>query len=143
MIFSEKIELVVRFSYLAVGVDKGWIPLHCLFQQIDCRYEVILWLITLRRSVDLAGCANIEIKGGDIFRGRLFYLVLLVRKNFGLQLISDGFGDFTLNGEHISKVAIVSLRPKMCVGSRVDQLRVYPDPVRGALHAAFEKMSDA
>ena len=43
-----------------------------------------------------------------------------------LQLLGDRFGDFALDREDVSQIAIVSLGPKMRVVARVDQLRVHP-----------------
>ena len=55
-----------------------------------------------------------------------------------MQLIGDGLGDLALDGEDIGQIAIISLRPKMRVGPRVDQLRIYSHTIGRALDAAFE-----
>jgi hypothetical protein len=44
---------------------------------------------------------------------------------FGVKLPSDFLCDLALDPEHVFQVAIVLFRPDMCIGARVDQLRVY------------------
>ena len=57
-----------------------------------------------------------------------------------LQLLSDRFGDFALDPEHVSQIASVGLRPEMRVVPGVDQLRIYPNLVCDALDAPFQHM---
>ena len=57
-----------------------------------------------------------------------------------MQLVGNGFGDFALDGEDIIDGAIVVLRPLVRIGPGIDQLRVHPHFVAGALHAAFQEM---
>ena len=47
-----------------------------------------------------------------------------------------------MNREHIREIAIVSLRPKMCIGAGVDELGVDPDTVVDSLDTAFEDVGD-
>ena len=60
-----------------------------------------------------------------------------------MQLIGDGFGNLALDRKDIGQIAIISLRPKVGISLRVDQLRIYPHPIGDALHAAFQQMSYA
>ena len=80
----------------------------------------------------------IEVEGGQVGSRRFFNRRFLVRRKPGLQLIGDGFGNLALNRKHIGQIAIISLCPKMRVGSRIDQLRINPHTVGRALHTAFE-----
>jgi hypothetical protein len=68
--------------------------------------------------------------------------ILLRGRELRLQLVGDGFGDLALNGEDIGQIAIVSLRPEMSVVAGVDELRVHPHLVGGALHAPLQQVSD-
>ena len=86
---------------------------------------------------------GVEIEGGQVGGGRLFDRRFLVRRELGLQLIGDGFGNLALDGKHIGQITIVGLCPQMRVGPRIDQLRVHPHLVGRPLHTAFEQMRDA
>ena len=59
-----------------------------------------------------------------------------------LQLLSDRFGDFALDSEHVSQIARVGLRPEMRVVPGVDQLRINSNLVCDALDAPFQHMGD-
>ncbi|HZD93605.1 MAG TPA: hypothetical protein VE133_05080, partial [Candidatus Sulfotelmatobacter sp.] len=59
-----------------------------------------------------------------------------------LQLFSDRFGDFALDSEHVSQIASVRLGPEMGVVPGVNKLRIYPNLVCDALHAAFKDMGN-
>ncbi len=61
-----------------------------------------------------------------------------------VQRDDDLAGDFALHRKQVvdREFAIVSLRPDMLVGRRVDQLHVDPDAIAGPLDAAFEDMGD-
>src|SRR5205085_8839346 len=68
---------------------------------------------------------------------------LITRRQFRLKLISDCFRDLALNGENISKIAIVSLCPEMGVVPRINQLRIYAHTIVCSLHATLEQMYHA
>src|SRR5204862_6839389 len=86
---------------------------------------------------------RVQIKRSDVGRRRLFNSTLLAWRKLGLELIGDGFCDFALNSENVGQSAIVSLRPEMCVGSRIDQLRVYSYAIASTLNASFQDMRHA
>ena len=69
--------------------------------------------------------------------------VAFARGKFRLKLVGDRFRDLTLNREYVVEWTIVDLRPKMPVSACIDELRVHSHFPAGALHAAFEQMSDA
>ena len=85
----------------------------------------------------------VEIKRNHVRSRRLFDLALFIRRELRLQLIGDGFCDFALNRENISQIAIVSLRPQMRIGARIDQLRVYSHTIANTLDASFHNIRDA
>ena len=117
--------------------------LHRFIQKLNCL--ALVWLgrraETCREEKGPRPAVKVESR--QICRRRLLNGFLLVRRQLRLQLIGDGFGDFALDGEDISQVAIVGLCPQMRVGSRVYQLRIYPNFVGSTLHAAFDDMSHA
>ena len=57
-------------------------------------------------------------------------------------MIGDRFSDLALNREHVSQIAIISLRPKMGVGAGVDELSVNANVIGRALHASFQQVRD-
>ena len=63
-------------------------------------------------------------------------------RDFSVKLVGDRPRDFTLNREEIGYIPIVSLRPHVCVGRRLDELRVNPEPVADSLNATFQKMGN-
>ena len=143
MINAEEIELVVCESQLALRNQERGIALQGLVEQIN--------RLSKLRSIGSAEAyrndkiprATVEIEGGDISRGRLLNSFLLTRRKFGLQLISDCFGDFALDGEHVIDWPVVILRPLMRVGARINQLRVHPHLVTRPLHTALQQMCDS
>ena len=59
-----------------------------------------------------------------------------------MELASNHLRDFTLNREEIGHIPIIGLRPDMCVGVRVDELRVNSEPVADSLDVSFQKVGD-
>src|SRR4051794_34703656 len=84
-----------------------------------------------------------EIKRCEIGSGRVLNGHLFCRRKFRLELVANRASNLGLDGEHVGEIAVVILRPKMDIRSSVDQLRADPDTVTGALHAAFQDVSDA
>ena len=69
--------------------------------------------------------------------------MLFLTGKFNLQLVSDGFGYFTLDRENVSQFAIKGFRPKVGITCAFDQLHVYANFVASLLHAAFEDGGNA
>ena len=62
---------------------------------------------------------------------------------FCLQRVRDVRRDVAFDREDVSKLSIVSFRPKMRVILGVDQLHMHSHLVTGFAHAAFENVRDA
>src|SRR6266516_1819960 len=62
--------------------------------------------------------ARVKIESREIGSGRSLDCGLLTRRKLGTQLISNRFGDFTLNGEHVRQIAVISLTPNMLISPR-------------------------
>ena len=60
-----------------------------------------------------------------------------------LKLICDCFSNFALDGKDVVQRSMIIFRPKMGVGSSVDQLRAHPHPVSCALDVAFQDVRNA
>ena len=75
----------------------------------------------------------VKVECHQISRGRLSILSAPLGESFATT-DRHGLGDLALNGEDIGQVAIVSLRPQVRVGARVDQLRVHPHALPSAEH---------
>src|SRR6266700_6525693 len=137
MVVAKEIKRVMREGKLAMRIKKGWITCDGLVQQID-RLEVSRFTARWRQK-NIFG-ARVEIERGDVACLWAFDGALFAWRKLCLQLIGNCPGNLALNGENIGKVAIVGLGPKMRVGARIDQLRVYPHTIGRALHAAFHHM---
>ena len=88
-------------------------------------------------------CLQVEIVGNQV-RGRsLGDCTLFLWRQLGLKLIGDFLRNLALDGKDIGEIAIISLRPQMCVIARIDQLRVHAHTIAHALHAAFHQMRDS
>src|ERR1700730_1834784 len=75
--------------------------------------------------------------------GRLCDSCFLAWRHSSLQLVGNRLSNLTLNGEHIREIAIVSLRPKMRIRARVNELGVDPDTVGRALDTTFQNVGNA
>src|SRR3954452_1743890 len=86
---------------------------------------------------------RVEVKRSDIHRRRLFNGAFLAWRKLRLELIGDGFCDLTLDGKNVGQIAIVSLRPEMRIGARIDQLGVYSHAIANALNTSFQDMRNS
>ena len=57
-----------------------------------------------------------------------------------MQLVSNRFGNFALDGEHIREITIVALCPLLGIGPSIDELRRYSDAIARSLNASFQEM---
>src|SRR6516164_1007272 len=78
-----------------------------------------------------------------IFGGFRSYRFPLRTGKLCLQSIGDGARDIAFDSEDVRKLPIVSLRPQMRVGARVDQLRVYSNTIAGPLDTSFDYVRDS
>ena len=111
MIDAQKIHIVVDIGQLALSEEKGGITRQRLVQEID-RFEIILSSQSTKAGGQKQSLgARVKIESGDIFGGRLLDCAFLSWRKFRLQLISDLFCDFTLNGKDIVYGPIIILSP--------------------------------
>ena len=82
--------------------------------------------------------AAIEIKSVKISSRRSLDGPFFRLGDFSVKLVGDRPCDFTLNRKDIGYIPIVSLRPHVRVGRRLDELRVNSEPIADALDAAFQ-----
>src|SRR5207302_2165875 len=85
----------------------------------------------------------VKIVGRKIVSGRLLDGRFFAGRKFGLKMVGDGLCDFALNSKNIGQIAIIGLRPKMCIDASVDQLRVLAHFPAGTLNTSFEQIRDA
>src|SRR5205823_928734 len=116
---------------------------HSLLQQIGRLQQVGSPISTGKRRQKKIFSVRVEIKRSDIRRRRLFDGTLLLWGKLRLELIGDSFCDLALNSENVGQIAIVSLRPEMRIGARIDQLRVYSHAIANTLNTSFQDMRDA
>ncbi len=63
---------------------------------------------------------------------------LLARGELDVDLARDGRREFILQGEHVARIGLEALRPKMPIGPGIDQLRGDANLVAGAEDRAFD-----
>ena len=116
----------MSIEQLTIGLEKCRVTLNCLVKKLNRLPQVLLKsrAETCREEKSLG--PGVKVEGGQVGGGRFFDRRFLVRRKLGLQLIGDGFGNLALDGKDIGQIAIISLRPEMRVGPRIDQLRVHP-----------------
>ena len=71
------------------------------------------------------------------------YPILFALRQFDRKRSHDPVRNLVLQRENILERAVVALGPDMRVRFRVDQLRIDPDLVSGAAHAALEHVANA
>jgi len=54
------------------------------------------------------------------------------------DFVGNPLGDVRLQGEHISKISVVTIRPKVMIGICLDQLCFNANPASRAHHRTFE-----
>jgi hypothetical protein len=69
--------------------------------------------------------------------------VFLFRRQLELERRNDLLGEFVLNGEDVSEVAIEAIGPDMRTALSVDELAGNADPVARLPHAAFQYIAHA
>ena len=74
--------------------------------------------------------------------GGLLDCLLFMWRKFGLQLVGNRLRDLALNGKDVRQFAVISLRPEVPIGARIDQLRVDAHAIARALNASFHDMRD-
>src|SRR5262245_38039085 len=128
---------------LAICLEERRIARHGLLQQIGCLQQIGSPISTGKRRQKKIFGVGVEIKRSDIRRRRLFNSTLLGWRKLRLQLVGDGFCNLALDSENVGQIAIVRLGPEMCIGARIDQLRVYSHTIANALNTSFHNMRDA
>src|ERR1700746_498532 len=119
MVEAKEVERVMSVGELAIRPEKRWITRDSLVQQIG-RLEQIRFHGTAKAYQKKIFGARVEIEGCDVARRGAFDCVLFTWRKLGLKLLGNRLCDFTLNCEHIRKIAIISLPPYLSVGARID-----------------------
>ena len=110
MVEAKEVKQVMSVGELAVRLEKRWVTRDGLVQQISCLQQ-------FRSRGTAKACQKkvfglrVKVKGGDVGRRGMFNCVLFTRRKPGLKLLGNRLCDFTLNREHIRKIAVVSLPP--------------------------------
>src|SRR6476661_4255349 len=76
--------------------------------------------------------------GLNVVSGRLYDGLLLLRQQFHFQLLDNSVGDFVLNREDVSKIAIESFRPNVCPVVTVNELSGHAHARARLSYAAFQ-----
>ena len=80
--------------------------------------------------------------GFDVFGRRLADSLFLLGQQLDLQLVDDCVRDIILDGEYVSEVPVVAVRPDVRARHGVDQLSSDAHPIVDLPHAAFDHVAD-
>src|SRR5262249_6792122 len=142
MIMAEQVKEIMRSGELTVRQEECWVSRDGLVQQISYLQQVPFPAVCNRRPQRKIFGARVEIECRKVVGrwplDRLFFR----RGDFGVKLACNGLCNLTLNCKQVRHIAIVGLRPHVCVSVRFDQLRVNPEPIADSLDIAFQKMSN-
>src|ERR1051325_8002804 len=121
MIVAKPINSDMKPGKLAIGIEKRWITLNSLLQQFDyLKMKASLLADIETQPYKKTFGARVKVERGDVARRGTFDRVLFTWREFCLQLVRNGFGDLALNGEDISQIAIVGLRPQMPIAASIN-----------------------
>ncbi len=110
--------------------------------EFDCLLEQLPVFVGMKPAavrVTYVDCLVKRAIGGHVTGGDRDGLLGLGQRD--VQRIGNGTRDIVLHVEDAlsRELAVVGLGPQVLVGLRIDELRVDPDPVARALHAAFQQ----
>ena len=143
MVQIKEIKLIVGMGQSAISEQELRIACDCLIEQFNRLQEILLNTSTESVAKRQRLGMRVKIEGCEIGGRRPFNRSLFTRRELGLKLGGNLFRDFALNGKNVGEVAIIGLRPKVCVVSGVDKLRGYSYAISGALNTPFKHVGDA
>ncbi len=137
------IQSTVHSGKKAPGEQKLRVPGDSFIEQLRGFRQVLLGVERIGDISPESFGTLVKVERGKVSGGRLLDRRLFTRRNFGLELIGDRFGNLALNSKHVRQITIVVVRPKMRVRPGIDQLGCHSHAVPCSLHAAFEHICDA
>ena len=99
---------------LTISEEKCRVARYRLVEELHSLKEILSLGIGVN-AVDEFFCSEIEIVGSEVRSGALVDRSLFLWRKFRLKLVGDFFGNFALDGEDISQVAVLFFSPDMCV----------------------------
>ena|SRR2546421_9832287 len=112
----------MRAGQLTKRKNESWIVADCLIQEVQFAFSSFgptatdgtrpISLNLQRLEVQVVGN---HVSCRLLVHGRFFF-----RRESGLKLIGNSFGDLALDRENVGKVPVVGLRPKVRVGAGID-----------------------
>src|SRR5207244_6568480 len=143
VVMPSTIQSAMHSGKKAPGEQKLRVPGDSFIEQLRGFGQVLLGVEWIGDISPESFGTLVKVERRNISRRHLLNRRLFTRRDFGLELVGDRFGDLALNSEHVCEIAIVVLRPKMRVCPGVNQLCAHPHAVRRSLHTSFEDMGDA
>src|SRR5260370_16129920 len=140
MIHAHEVKAIMNEGEAEVSEEKIRVKRDGLVEELGRLVQVLDNPRTVNASCQKHVCPGVKIERGEVRSRRFLNLGFFTRRKLGLQLVSDGLGDFGLDGEYIGEIAIISLLPIMCITACIDQLRIHSYLAASALHIAFEHM---
>src|SRR4029077_2022428 len=98
MVGTDSIKCIVGVNELDLSRKKGGITCQRLVKQIDCPPQILSLNRTKAYTENEVLGSAVEFEGSDVCCRALLDRILLRRRELGLQLIGDGFGDLALDG---------------------------------------------
>ena len=138
----KKIKKTVRPGHLTISGKERRVARDGLIKQIDSLQDGGFYNGAKAHAQEQGFGAGVKVKGGNVTSRPLLDRGFFGWGKFRLELVRDGLCNLALDGKYIGQIAIVSLRPKMCVRPRIDQLGVDADTIGRALDTSFEEMRD-
>ena len=110
VISPTSIQIEMSFAHETVRAQEFRVAPNRFLQEADALKQVALRVGIVGQIVELS-CPQIKIVRYRVSRGWFRDPRFLVGRQMSLQLLRDGFGDFALDSEHVSKIASVGLCP--------------------------------
>src|SRR6266404_863659 len=136
---TQSVQCVMGTSDQALRREERGIACEGLIEQIDPGMDIRHLHATEANVKNEIIRSAVELKRRYVRGWSLLDRTLLGGREFCLQLVGNAFGNLTLNGEDVSEIAIVSLRPKMPIVAGIDQLRVHAHTIAYALYTALDQ----
>src|SRR6266536_1066862 len=114
MVEAKKVKRAMSVRELAIRLEKRRVTRDSLVQQIG-RLEQFRSRGTAKARQKKIFDASVEAERRDVARRGKFDCVHFPWRKLGLKLLGNRLRDFTLNREHIRKIAVISLRPSLFV----------------------------
>ena len=139
---AKPVKVAVHAGEEAIRLEKRWIACHRLVQQIDCLKPSARVATERRRQKEILG-ARVKIERDEVGGWLALYGPFLRSRDLGVQSFGDSLRDLALDREQVIQIAIILLRPDVCVRARINQLRIQVNPITAPARASLQHVRHA